>query len=107
MFQVAFRPNPTCISNGAFLGVLKFMLKKAEVSDQCNIIEILKLLKVPITTFQVIRASATYVFIYSISETFSEPCQISKMEHLAKIVNSFHPLTISAKSSILDLQGFK
>ena len=84
------------------------MLKKAEVSDQCNIIEILKLLlKVPITTFQVIRASATHVFIYNISETFSEPCQISKMEHLAKIVTSFHPLTISAKSSVLDLQVFK
>ena len=71
------------------------MLKEAEV---------LKLLKVPITTFQ---AFATNVFIYSISETFSELCQISKMEHLAKIVNSFHPLTTSAKSSILDLQGFK
>ena len=84
------------------------MLKKAKVSDQCNIIEILKLLlKVPITTFQVIRASATHVFIYSISETFSEPCQISRMEHLAKIVISFHPLTISAKSSVLDLQVFK
>ena len=82
------------------------MLKEAKASDQCKI-EILKLLRVPITTFQVIRASATHVFIYNISATFSEPCQTSKMEHLAKIVSSFHPLTISGKSSILDIQGFQ
>ena len=32
-----------------------------------------------------------------------EPCQTSKMELFAKRVNGFQPLTIFAKSSILDI----
>ena len=36
-------------------------------------------------------------------EVYSEPCQPSKMECLAKIVNSFQSLTIFAKISILDV----
>ena len=36
-------------------------------------------------------------------ELYSEPSQISKMEIFAKIVNSFQPLTISAKIFILDI----
>ena len=34
---------------------------------------------------------------------YSEPCQISKMELSLKIVNGWKLLTISAKSSILDV----
>ena len=33
---------------------------------------------------------------------YSEPYQTSKMESFAKIVNGFQPLTIFAKSSIID-----
>ena len=41
-------------------------------------------------------------------EVYPEPYQTSKMELLAKIVNGFQPLTIFAKSSILDVrQGSK
>ena len=36
-------------------------------------------------------------------EVYSEPCQMSKMELFAKIVNDWKPLTISAKSSFLDV----
>ena len=44
-----------------------------------------------------------------LAETYSEPCQISKMElFFAKIVNAFQPLTISTKNSILDIwQSYK
>ena len=37
------------------------------------------------------------------TEDHSQPNQISNMEHFAKIVNGFTPLTIFAKSSILDV----
>ena len=37
------------------------------------------------------------------SEAHSEPSQISKMEHYAKISTSWQPFPISAKSSILDV----
>ena len=37
------------------------------------------------------------------SEAYSEPCQTSKMEVFAKIVNSFSFFTIFAKFSILDI----
>ena len=37
------------------------------------------------------------------AETYSEPWYTSKMELLVKIVNSFQPLPISPKSSILDI----
>ena len=37
-----------------------------------------------------------------IPETYSEPCQTSKMELLAGIVNNIQSLTILVKSSILD-----
>ena len=41
-------------------------------------------------------------------EARSEPCQTSKIERLAKIVNGQKPLTIFAKNSILDVrQGFE
>ena len=36
-------------------------------------------------------------------EAYSEPCQLSKMERFAKIVDGFYLLTISAKRSILDV----
>ena len=36
-------------------------------------------------------------------EAYSEHCQTSKMELFAKIVNSWKPLSIFAKSSILDV----
>ena len=38
------------------------------------------------------------------TNAYSEPIQTSKMKFLAKIVNTFQPLTISAKSSILDVR---
>ena len=37
------------------------------------------------------------------SEAYSEPCQTSKMEVFAKIVNGFSFLTIFLKLSILDV----
>ena len=37
------------------------------------------------------------------SESYSEPIQTSKMELFGKIVNGFSPLTIFAKSYILDV----
>ena len=37
-----------------------------------------------------------------ISESYSEPCQISKMDHFANIENDLQPLPIFASSSILD-----
>ena len=41
-------------------------------------------------------------------ETYSEPCQISKMQCFAKIVDGFYPLTIFLKHSFLDVwQGFE
>ena len=42
------------------------------------------------------------------SEAYSEPCQISKIEAFAQIVNGFQFLTILAKSSILNVwQGYE
>ena len=42
------------------------------------------------------------------TETYSEPSRISQMELFAKIVNGFQPLTIFARSSILDVRlGFE
>ena len=38
------------------------------------------------------------------TETYLEPCQISKMECFAKIINGFQPLTIFARRSILDVR---
>ena len=41
-------------------------------------------------------------------ETYSEPCQGTKMERVVKIINGFHLMTFFAKRSILDpLQGAK
>ena len=40
-------------------------------------------------------------FLIRLAEAYSEPCQTSKMEHFAKIVNAFQLLTIFAKHSIL------
>ena len=37
-------------------------------------------------------------------QTFSEPSGTSKMELFAKIINGYKPLTISAKSSILEVR---
>ena len=37
------------------------------------------------------------------AEAYSEPCQTCKMERLAKIVNCYKLLTITGKSSILDI----
>ena len=37
------------------------------------------------------------------SKAYAEPCQISKIEHFAKISNGFKPLTIFAKHSSLDV----
>ena len=34
---------------------------------------------------------------------YLEPCETSKMEHLAKIVKGYQPLTIFGKNSVLDL----
>ena len=36
-------------------------------------------------------------------EVYSDSCQISKMKRFAKIINSFKPLTIFTKHSILDI----
>ena len=38
------------------------------------------------------------------TEAYSEPCRTSKMGLFVKIVNSFQPFTISAKSFILDVR---
>ena len=39
----------------------------------------------------------------NLSEANSETCQTSKMEHFAKVVNGFQPLTIFAKRAMLDV----
>ena len=44
-----------------------------------------------------------FQYSLNITWTHSEPRQISKMELSAKIINAFWPLTILAKSSILDV----
>ena len=36
-----------------------------------------------------------------ITERYSEPCQTCKMDHFAKIVNGFQPLTVFTKCSFL------
>ena len=46
--------------------------------------------------------------LIQLTEVYSEPCHTSKMEHFAKIVNGFQPLTILVKGSVLDVcQGFE
>ena len=45
----------------------------------------------------------TSLTLESNSEAYVEPCQMSKMEVLAKIVNGFSFLTIFVKSFILDV----
>ena len=37
------------------------------------------------------------------SEAYSEPCETSKMDFFAKIINDFQPPNIFGKSSILDV----
>ena len=52
-----------------------------------------------------IRQKSSYVWrklVYN-GRSFLEPSQTSKMELFAKRVNGFQPLTIFAKSSILDI----
>ena len=39
----------------------------------------------------------------SLTEAYSDPCQTSKMENFAKIVDGFQPLPIFAKRSIIDV----
>ena len=66
----------------------------------------------PTLFFQTFKAKALRFSINFWSKTFakmdcfeaySEPCQTSKIELFAKIVNGFQPLTIFAKSSVLDV----
>ena len=40
--------------------------------------------------------------LYQITDVYSEACLTSKMKCLTKKVNSFYPMTIFAKNSILD-----
>ena len=42
------------------------------------------------------------MFVMTVREEHSEPCQTSKMELLAKTVNGLQSLTIVAESVILD-----
>ena len=42
-------------------------------------------------------------FYHHNEETYSEPCQTTEMKLFAKKVNSWKPLTIIAKISILDV----
>ena len=37
-----------------------------------------------------------------IKRQYSKPCQTSKTERFAKVINDFQPLTIFAKLSVLD-----
>ena len=47
-------------------------------------------------------------FCLYIPETYTEPCQVSKMGYFAKIVNGFQALTIFYKTLYLDVwQGSK
>ena len=39
-------------------------------------------------------------------EAYSQPCQTSKIERFVKIINSFTPLTVFTKRSILDVWYF-
>ena len=47
----------------------------------------------------------TYLINFKLREleVYLEPCHTSKMDRFAKIVNSYKPLTIFAKRSILDI----
>ena len=48
------------------------------------------------------------MIMFIISDIYSEPCQTSKMERVAKIVNGFQQFIIFEKCSILDVcQGSK
>ena len=47
--------------------------------------------------------SLLFACIKSHSETYSEPCQTSKMKILPKMVNDFYLLNIFAKNFILDV----
>ena len=47
--------------------------------------------------------NAPHVPNHKASKKYAEPCQISKIERFAKIINGFKPLTIFAKHSILDV----
>ena len=38
-----------------------------------------------------------------IPQTYSDPCQTTKMDNFAKIVSDLNPLTIFANKSILDI----
>ena len=50
--------------------------------------------------------NGTSVTLEDNSEAYSKPCQTSKMEVFAKIMNGFSFLVIFAKSSILDVQQY-
>ena len=52
--------------------------------------------------FKEITKSFTFQYFQK-AEVYLEPNQISKMELFVKIVNSLMPLTVSKKSSILDV----
>ena len=51
------------------------------------------------SSYHKVKVSSSYLHA---SEVHSEPSQISKMQILAKIFNSFQPLTTSTKNFILD-----
>ena len=73
---------------GILLGVLIKLLHKAILSNICERLFL-----------------STFVYNqHVIRKTHSEPCQISKVKSFAKLVNSFQPLTIFAKGSILGVR---
>ena len=63
--------------------------------------------KLDISAFDISPYNCTIIFTClkqaSAAEAYSEPCQTSKMERFAKIVNGSNPSTIILKRSILDV----
>ena len=52
------------------------------------------------------RSNLTVTKFLMISEEYSEPCQLSKIQLYAKIVNGSKPWTIFAKNPVLDVRIF-
>ena len=53
-------------------------------------------------TLRMIPLGLHNIFWCKVVQVYSEPCQTSKMEFFAKMIDGFHLLTIFAKKPILD-----
>ena len=89
--------------NGVFINFAKFTGNM----DLCSSISFIKFIFFmfffrSILIFPLKILYCIYIVVL-ISEAYSEPCQLSKMEFFAKIFNGLKLLTVFAKISILDI----